>query len=504
MIGQVTPHETARFRTAVSQQMGLRFEDAKLDFLGEVLRRRSTHLGRDSDAYLWGLEYEPSQVELTALARELTVGETYFFRNNEQFRALAEVVLPERLRAQRPSKVLRMLSAGCSSGEEAYSMAIVAREAIADKSWKVAIRAVDLNPVALEKAKRARYSSWALRETPGDIRSKWFREDGREVILDEAAQEMVAIESANLASDDPALWQPATYDVIFCRNVLMYFDPEQMRAVIERIAQSLLPGGFAFLGHAETLRGVSEQFHLCHTHETFYYQLKDPADGDCERAIRFNPRSHPVDLPVVGQNIAWPDTIRLASERVAALVSVSMVQDEPLQQSPPPFDPEPALELLRQDRFAEALDRVRAAAKVTDQTPDVLLLEATLLAHCGQLAAAEDVCLAAAPDRRTLTQGRNTCWPFAGSMPGIRDRAGEHDRMAARLDPTFAMPRLHLGLLARRAGDREAARREFAQAMVLLEREDTARLLLFGGGFNREALTELCESALKEAGGGHA
>ena len=72
--------------------------------------------------------------------------------------------------------------------------------------------------------------------------------------------------SANLASDDPALWQPATYDVIFCRNVLMYFSPEQMRAAIGRLAASLAPGGYLFLGHAETLRGISDDFHLCHTH----------------------------------------------------------------------------------------------------------------------------------------------------------------------------------------------------------------------------------------------
>src|SRR5205085_5667452 len=121
-------------------------------------------------------------------------------------------------------------------------------------------------------ARRARYSSWALRETPMDVRGRWFCDDGRDVVLERSVREAVAFESANLASDDPALWQPATYDVIFCRNVLMYFAPEQMSAVIERIAQSLVPGGFLFLGHAETLRGVSDRFHLCNTHDCFYYQ----------------------------------------------------------------------------------------------------------------------------------------------------------------------------------------------------------------------------------------
>jgi len=190
-----------RFRSAVGQRIGLRFDDAKLGFLGEVLQRRLEKFGRGSDAYLWELEYEPSQGEITALARELTVGETYFFRNNEQFRALAEVVLPERIRAQRSSKALRLLSAGCSSGDEAYSLAIVAREVVADPSWKVAVRAVDLNPVALEKAARARYSPWALRETPVDVRTRWFRLDGRELALDKSVRETVTIQRSNLAND---------------------------------------------------------------------------------------------------------------------------------------------------------------------------------------------------------------------------------------------------------------------------------------------------------------
>ena len=232
-----TSSETERFRAAIGRQIGLRFDERKLSFLSEVLQRRLKDRNRDIDSYLWELEYEPFHSELTALARELTVGETYFFRNHEQFRALAEVVLPERMRCRHAPKVLRLLSAGCSSGEEAYSMAIVAHEAIVDPSWKVSIRAVDLNPVALERAARARYSTWSLRETPVDLRCKWFREDGREVVLADSARTMVAVEQANLVSDNPELWQPAAYDAIFCRNVLMYFEPLQMHAVVARIAE---------------------------------------------------------------------------------------------------------------------------------------------------------------------------------------------------------------------------------------------------------------------------
>jgi chemotaxis protein methyltransferase CheR len=488
-----------RFRAAIVRRTGLQFDDAKLGFLGEVLQRRLDSLGRSTDVYLRDLEGPRPAGEITALAQELTVGETYFFRNNEQFRALAEVVLPERMRVDRVPRVLRLLSAGCASGEEAYSIAVVVRETIADPSWEVAIRAVDLNPAALEKATRARYSPWALRETPPDVQRRWFRTDGRDFVLDDRVRSAVRFRDGNLAGDDPEIWQPGTYDAIFCRNVLMYFAPEQMRAAIARISRSLAPGGFLFLGHAETLRGVSDAFHLRHSHETFYYELKENAAAVGTRPAQFLPDRVRASASILPADVAWIDTIRDATERVAALVPAPMAADIPVEPPALPWDPAPALDLLRRERFDEALDHVRAGPAALGKDPDVLLLEAALLAHSGQLAAAEDAChrLLLIDE---LNAGAHYLLALCREHGGQRERAGEHDRVAAYLDPSFAMPRLHLGLLARRAGDRTAACRELAQALLLLRREDASRLLLFGGGFSREALMGLCESSLKECG----
>jgi chemotaxis protein methyltransferase CheR len=491
--------DVERFRAAIIRQIGLQFDDSRFGFLGEVLQRRLDKLGRSSETYLRDLEGRPASGEINALARELTVGETYFFRNNEQFRALAEVVLPERMRVHEAPKVLRLLSAGCASGEEAYSMAIVVRETVADPSCDVLIRAVDLNPAALEKAGRARYSSWALRDTPPDFQHKWFRVDGREMILEETVRTAVEFTNGNLASDDPEIWQPAAYDAIFCRNVLMYFAPEQMRAVIARIARSLAPGGFLFLGHAETLRGVSDAFHLRHTHETFYYEVKETTERNCQPPAQSVPGAVPGGTTIILLDEAWVDTIREATERVAALVPTPGAANAPVCPPALPWDLAPALDLLRRERFAEALDHVRAGPAATENDPDVLLLEATLLAHSEQLVAAEDVCLRLLLIDE-LNAGAHYVLALCREHSGHRERASEHDRVAAYLDPAFAMPRLHLGLLARRAGDRNAARRELAQALALLKREDASRLLLFGGGFSREALMAVCESALRECG----
>jgi chemotaxis protein methyltransferase CheR len=492
------PIDLERFRAAVTQRLGLYFDDAKLGFLGEVLQQRIGKLGRTGDSYLRSLENEPVGEELAALAEELTVTETYFFRNKEQYHALAEIVLPRLTRQPKIPRILNLLSAGCASGEEPYSLAIVARESIADRSWDVRIRAVDLNPAVLAKARSARYSAWALRDTPAEIQQKWFRPEGRELVLLEPARAGVTFEPRNLAAEDPELWQPAIYDVVFCRNVMMYFSPQRMRSLIARISESLMPGGFLFLGHAETLRGLSDDFHLRHTHDTFYYERKETAARDHSQPMG---QAAPgvSSPPLLAFNEAWFDSIRQASERVAALTPAG-IPAQLLEPSPPVWDMAAALDLLHRERFGEALAYVRTLPPGADKDPDILLLEAMLLAHNGQLSAAEKVCLRLL-EIDELNAGAHYTLALCHESAGDLAEAAEHDRVAIYLDPAFAMPRLHLGLLARRSGKRESARRELGHALILLKREDGSRLLLFGGGFNRGALISLCESALRDCGG---
>ena len=491
--------DVERFRSAIAHRLGLQFDDARLGFLDEVLRRRLARAGISADQYLRDLEAGTATTEPAALAQELTVGETYFFRNSEQFHALGEIVLPDRIRARAGAKRFRILSAGCASGEEPYSVAILLREMLLDPAWDIEVCAVDLNPAALERAAQARYSTWALRETPGEIQRKWFRPDGRDFILDEAARAAVRFEEANLAGANAALWQPQSWDVVFCRNVLMYFAPEQARLLLTRIARALRPGGYLFLGHAETLRGLSEEFHLCHTHGTFYYQRK--ADG--ERAV-VRPAQPAVSAtpPDTSANLgdSWVEIIRAASDRVAVLAATSGREARPEPGSPPSWDLAAIFDLLRGEQFGEALALVRRLPSESARDPDILLLTASLLAHSGRPAAAEETCrsLLAIDD---LNAGAHYVFALCREAAGDRAAAAEHDRVAAYLDAAFAMPRLHLGLLARRDGDREAARRELARALILLKREDPSRLLLFGGGFSRDALLTLCEAALRDCGG---
>jgi chemotaxis protein methyltransferase CheR len=509
-------HEVERFRSLILERLGLRFDDGKLGDLAETLARRAEETSCDQSKYLAGLRSTGS-AEFRVLARELTVNETYFFRNAEHLRALAEVALPDCGRANPSRRPLRILSAGCASGEEAYSLAILARDTLEPAGYPVTIHGIDVSPAMIERATRARYSLWALRETPAAIQARYFRGNGRELLLDEDLRKTVSFEERNLMDDDHAFWRPGIFEVIFCRNVLMYFAPEKARAVMVRLSRSLVPGGYLFLGYAETMRGLSQDFHLRHTHGSFYYQRRDPRSSESlstdlstnggfgpppreAHEPAFDGRMQGASLPV--GDVSWVETIRHASERIAQLTSApdgARTGETAKGLGKLAFDVSPAIELLRQERFGEAQALLAALPPESEKNADVLLLRAVLLTHGGNLAQAETLCRDVI-NLDEMSAGAHYLTALCREDAGDRSAAADHDRIAAYLDPTFAMPRLHLGLLARRAGDQQTARRELGEAMTLLEREDASRLLLYGGGFGRPGLAALCRAELRACG----
>lgn len=501
-----TAGEIEQFRALIVSRLGLNMEDTRFSELRDLLLRRTDSTRLPCATYLERLKAHALAQEDGALAQALTVPETYFFRNIAQFEALAEHVLPDRIKANAQRRTLRTLSAGCASGEEAYSLAIVMGDALMDLAWQASVRAVDINAAMLDKARSGRYSAWSLRETPTDARRRWFRSDANDVYLDLASLRIpVDFELRNLAHHAADLWAPEAYDVIFCRNVLMYLTAESTEALIASITRSLVPGGFLFLGQAETLRGISHDFHLHHTHETFYYQRKQGTDLAPTRPGMHDERLNPATpaLPALIESTdSWVEAIQRASERIEQLSAPR--RPTPAGRGPGPAlipsDLGPALELLHAERFVEALDLVESLPPATSVDPDVLLLRAALLAQGGSLDRAERACheLLAIDE---LNAGAHYLLALCREGVGDQGGAAEHDRMAIYLDPGFAMARLHLGLLARRTGDFNTGRRELLSAAHLLLREDPARLLLFGGGFGRDALVALCQSELRATDG---
>jgi chemotaxis protein methyltransferase CheR len=504
MNSAITASESERFRGAIARCMGLHFDDSRLDFLAEVLRRRMESTGRTSEAYLDLLDDEPAAGEVSQLAQELTVGETYFFRNSEQFRAFCEIALPQRMQARAGVRRLHLLSAGCASGEEPYSLAMLARERVPDPAWEVSVQGLDINPAALARARRGRFSSWSLRETTPEVQRRWFRSDGREFVLDESIRSAVRFEERNLTVADPGWWPAEYYDVVFCRNMLMYLTPEHAQRVVERIAGAMAPDGYLFLGHAETLRGLSRDFHLCQTHGTFYYQRKKAGEPQA-RWPEGGRQTPPMPAPLAGLvagSYGWVEAIERASQRIHTLTrpAPAMTSSAPSPASAR-ADLGAVIEMLQRERFGEALGLVEGLPGGAGRDPDVLLLRAVLLIHSGQPREAERFCQALLEIDELNAEAH---YVLALCREGEGDAQGaiDHDAMAAYLDRTFAMPHLHLGLITRKRGDHQTARRELDQAMSLLQRENPARLLLFGGGFGRESLMAVCRAELAICGGG--
>lgn len=502
-------NDIERFRDAVARRLGLQFDDSKLAFLAEVLKRRVEAGRQTTEQYLCALDsLESCGGETGALAAELTVAETYFFRNQEQFRAFAESVLPSLTTAHRHAKKLRILVAGCASGEEAFTLAIILRGETAGQSWNASIRAADVNPKMIQKARKGLYSAWSLRETPPEIRRRWFAQEGGDFLLGDAVRERVAFEERNLADDDRDLWKPDSYDVVFCRNVLMYFTPERAMDLVKRITRAIVPGGYLFLGHAETLRGLSNEFNLLHTHGTFYYRRR--ASSKAEASQQTSPAENlpspvwPALPALVEGSGTWVETIQGATARIEALAETLRESSLSRSSAPPPampaWDLGGSLELLRKERFADALNLLLSLPAESSHDPEVLLLRAVLLTQSGQFDLAESVC-GELLEIDELNGGAHYLLALCREAAGDGSGAIEHDQIAAYLNPNFAMPRLHLGLLSRNAGSLADASAEFAQAMLLLQREDTSRLLLFGGGFGRNALIGLCRAEIAACGG---
>lgn len=501
--------ELERLRLAVGEQLGFAFEAEQLEQLGHAVNERRTKLGLpDVNGYLERLGSPLTRAEeVGELAELLTVTETFFYRNPDQIRAFVDIARSGAAKGQRR---LRVLSAGCASGEEPYSLAIALREAIPNvDAWDVQILAVDVNPAMLAKAKRARYSHWSLRSTPDQIRSRYFDAGTSDFGLAESVRRMVELRSHNLADGDALLLRGFPCDVIFCRNVIMYFTAEVMRRVVARLTDALAPGGHLFLGHAETLRGLSHDYHLCHTHGTFYYQRRE--SGSERLPVPELPRRELVEtnalLPGVADAGSWFEAIQAASRRITELTNGSrrspLTASTTATPSLPPRrrsqDLGPVLDLMRAERFKDARALLEALPPEVEAQADALLFSAVLFTNEGRVAEAEAVC-ARLLDTDELNAGAHYVKALCREHAGDMQTAAEHDRIAVHLDSTFAMPHLHAGLMAKRVGDALAARRELGQALVLLEREDTSRLVLFGGGFSREALTALCRRELANLG----
>jgi len=254
-----------KVRTLIYNETGIYFEAKKDYFLKNRVLQRIQALGCGSFVeYYNALHFSHKDIELAFLIEELTINETYFFRDFPQLQGFAENVLPAYLNRKRNRNdyTFKVWSAACSTGEEAYTLSIILQEMIEDFDvWDAQVLATDIDRRVLRHARLGHYSERSMKETPIPYRQKYFRElaDGSQVLSN--AVEPVTFEQVNLI-DRKAMRRKQGYDFIFCRNVLIYFDDDSRRQVLACLYDSLLPGGYVFLGHSESVGRITASFEL--------------------------------------------------------------------------------------------------------------------------------------------------------------------------------------------------------------------------------------------------
>ena len=423
------------------------YYENKEPLLRERVLRRMAVLGIDADAYLALLQDgRNADAEWSALEDEITVGETFFFRFAEQFAALERTILPALIRDRGDQRSLRIWSAGCSTGAEPYSVAILLHRLLGDRlaDWSVSILGTDISAAALDAARAAEYGDWALRSlsdaerrrdfvaVPGDRGSRWR--------LQPAFQRMVRFERQNLLhliEADPSFLPH--YDLVLCRNVLIYFGADRVQALLQRFGKVLAPDGWLLLGHAEA--GAFELAGL------------RPVDVDGATAWMR------ADVPASPQGEPMPARPGTATRRPAR---------------PPraPTAPAAARAPVSARAEAEAVERVRVLA-------DSGASEA-VLRSCRDEIRRHPLCAA--------------LFFYAGLLERALARPSEAEadlHRAIYLCAEFAMAHYHLGLLLMDRGRAAAGRRAIAEAGRLAAGLPSDAELLCGDGMTADRLRRL-------------
>ncbi len=379
-----------RFSILMKERCGLYFaEKRRAELSRGVQRAFAVSTCCDLDEY-YHLLQDPDEgaVHMERLINALTVGETHFFRDADQFDALYNYVLPQIIERRRPLRTLRIWSAGCASGEEPYSIAILLRELLPDvDDWAITILGTDVNTEALGRARQATYGNWAFREEQAKLwQQYYFRKSEKRYELKPEVRHMVTFARLNLAQGHyPAYDTNTTYlDLILCRNVLMYLDEATIRKVTRRLYKALTQEGWLIVGHAEHSLVPRSHFQVHNYPHAILYQRAEeqaPPAGDYLQPVQlpewkqsapsiFSPPSRPAQP--VPKRSALPQKEKGTVAREEAV--------------------ERARELLDYGQSAQALNILLKEVKSESPSPPVYALLGQAYANLGRWKEAERWC----------------------------------------------------------------------------------------------------------------
>ena len=277
----MSSEEFRLLRDFVYQYCGLHFtEDSKYLLEKRLSKRLHHHRLKGFKDYYYLLRYNANKdQELTELINLLTTNETYFFREEFQLRTFTEEVLPElkACKEREGDRRLRIWSAGCSTGEEPYTLAMLILDLPEFRDWQVDIIGTDISQRVLQIARKGIYGESSFRNAPAHYRERFFHPVEGKYRIDDRVKKLVTISHLNLF-DSPRVSLIGRMDAIFCRNVIIYFDLPAKKRVIDSFAQRLRPGGFLMLGHSESLMNITTAFKLRHFTHDMVYQKPDASD----------------------------------------------------------------------------------------------------------------------------------------------------------------------------------------------------------------------------------
>ena len=467
----------SRLSDFLASQVGLHFPRERWRDLERGIAAASRESGyAQAEAYIhWLLAAPLTRTQIEGLASQLTVGETYFFREKRSLDILEQQILPELLRARgETEKHLRIWSAGCCSGEEPYSIAMLLDRLIPDvEKWNLTILATDINPRFLRKAAQGVYGEWSFRDTPAWIRERYFkrRKDGR-FEIQPRIRRMVSFSYLNLAEDAyPSLVNGTNaMDVILCRNVLMYFAEARARKVVDKLHRSLVDGGWLITSPAETSTVLFSAFTTVEFPGAFLYR-RMAAAGPRTTAVRYQ--------------APWYE-----GEAAAAHAPAPAAPSEPAAFSVArsAFAPE----VLHKAGGEQAKEAEDADSPEHDER-EMPRRKARACANDGRLAEAIEWCeKAIAADK--LNPAHYYLLAAICQERGQSETAERALGRALYLEPDFALAHFALGNLCLSAGRRREARRHFGNALTLLRACPADALLPESDGLNAGRLVEIIAS----------
>jgi chemotaxis protein methyltransferase CheR len=406
----------------------------------------------DVDGYLEKLLCGgPKSSELEALVRYLTVSETYFFRDKRALDLLAERVLPELLKGRSPARELRIWSAGCSTGEEPYSIAmLMERTGMHFRHPAIEIVGTDVNDHSLRKASEGVYGEWSFRSTTPELKTTYFHEGpgGRWTILP-SIKTRVKFRRANLIEESDSSFVGAANDVIFCRNVLMYFTPEAMRDTVRRFRDSLAPNGWLVVGPAETAHDLFPGLITVNLNGATLYR-KPPA-----------PLQFPVPVDLLGQaRVLVPPLAATTPSPQSSVSDLGTVQ--------------PAYSGPCEDGLPATHDPKAEPKQKTDD-PETALLLARTCANEGRLTEAIEWC------ERAIAANKMAAIAYYLKATILLEQGLEQEALNSLgqtlyADPGFVLGHFTLGNVAWQQGRVKESQKYFENALLLLARwgpEDT-------------------------------